>query len=187
MIWLRVLPRIYMLNILGITYNLFYSGTFPSPLFSDEVGPYGWIQRWSILCEVGNVFVTLQHPELLVQGHMSLCLHIMLICSTIIFHTQKEPLNNKNVGANFLEIFLPIFLAFLHNNMCTNYQFKYQFSNNYLIIIFVYIWWTMSYSTSKWSVLIMAYNRNVRKMVRQTGGGGSRRHSPPPHFFNRWI
>ena len=36
---------------------------------------------------------------------MSSGLHIMLICGTIIFLSQRELLNNKNFGANFLKIF----------------------------------------------------------------------------------
>ena len=52
-----------------------------------------------------------------VQGHMYSCLHTMLVCGTIIFLTQKELLNNKNFGANFLMIVLSIVFSFSHNDM----------------------------------------------------------------------
>ena len=43
----------------------------------------------------------------------SSCLHIMSICSTIIFLTQKDPLNNTNFCVN-LKKKLPMFSALLH-------------------------------------------------------------------------
>ena len=89
---------------------------------------------------------------------MSSCLHIMLICGSIIFLT----LNNKNF---WCQLFKAIFVHF-YIMTC-----KVPNQRDFSIIIVLYIWWTMSCSTSKWSVWTMAHNGRIRKMVCQTGGG----------------
>ena len=63
---------------------------------------------------------------------MSEYLHIMLMCGTIIFHTQKYPLKNKNFGAYFKNIFSSTIFAFLRNGNSIEIQ-------RHFLIIYIFL------------------------------------------------